>query len=99
MDIKVSSMSSDGTVEVFLDGWLDTQHAPELANALSGLGPEVKRLVLDATNLAYISSAGIRQIVAAQRLLKGEVTLRHPQEEVMRVLRLVGLDKHLDIQQ
>ena len=98
MNITVGSMSSDGTVEISLEGWLDTQHAPELANALSGLGPDVKRLVLDATNLEYISSAGIRQIVAAQRMLKGALTLRHPQEEIMHVLHLVGLDKYLDIE-
>ena len=97
--MNIETKCTDGTAELFLDGWLDTASAPELARALSELGSDVTRLVIDATKLEYISSAGIRQIVSAQRQMKGALVLRHPSEEVMGVLHLVGLDKHLNIEQ
>jgi anti-sigma B factor antagonist len=96
--MNITTKTSDGTAEVFLDGWLDTPNAPDLARALSELGPDVSRLVIDCTKLEYISSAGIRQIVGAQRKMKGALTIRHPSEDVMGILHLVALDRYMDIE-
>ena len=46
-------------------GWLDTQTAPQLGEALSGLEDSITSLVFDFTNLEYISSAGLRQVIVA----------------------------------
>jgi len=78
-----------------LEGWMDTQGAPMLEQAL---GTEVKHLVLDLKGLEYTSSAGIRQIVAAHKQMNGELTLRNVNIEIMDVLTMTGVAKKLHIE-
>lgn len=85
-------------VELILNGWMDTQNAPQLAAAVDALGPEVKHLVLDMSALEYTSSAGIRQMVATHKRMNGALTLRHVLPVVMDVLSCMGLDKRLNIE-
>ncbi len=85
--------------ELFINGWLDTLSAPELAAELSELSPETDSLILDFTEVEYISSAGVRQIVAAHKQMKGSLIIRHPGAEVIDVLKIVGLDKKLNIEE
>jgi anti-anti-sigma factor len=81
-----------------LEGWMDTQGAPMLEQALGELGTEVKHLVLDLKGLEYTSSAGIRQIVAAHKQMNGELTLRNVNIEIMDVLTMTGVAKKLHIE-
>lgn len=88
----------DGTqATLTVDGWLDTQSAPELAQALSNLDESVKSLTLDLSGLEYVSSAGIRQIVAAHKKMGGELTVKNVRPEVFEVLRLTGIAPRLNI--
>ncbi len=88
----------DGScVTLAIDGWLDTQTAPELGAALDGLGDDVESLVLDLSALEYVSSAGIRQIVAAHKKMSGNLEVRGVAPEVLEVFRLTGVDKRLNI--
>ena len=86
------------SAELILSGWMDTQSAPQLAAAVDELGPEVKSLSLDLSGLEYISSAGMRQLVAAHKQMNGALTLRHVSAEIMDVLRMTGLDRKLHIE-
>lgn len=86
------------SVELSLDGWMDTQSAPLLASTIEEVGSEIDSLVLDLTALEYISSAGIRQIVAVHKKMKGALILKHVSTEVMDVIRMTGLDKKLHIE-
>ncbi len=89
----------DGRTAVLrLEGWLDTQNAPVLAEALNGLDDGVEKLVLDMEKLEYISSAGIRQIVTAYKEMNGALTLKNLSTEVASVLHMTGLDKKLSIE-
>ena len=89
----------DGSMAVLrLEGWLDTQNAPVLAQALNELDDGVERLVLDMEKLEYISSAGIRQIVTAYKEMNGALTLKNLSTEVASVLHMTGLDKKLSIE-
>ena len=91
--------SLDGnTVTLNIAGWLNTQTAPELETALGELEQNADALVLDMEALEYISSAGVRQIVAAYKKMKGALTLRHVSPEIMSILRMTGLDKRLHIE-
>ena len=84
--------------ELALNGWMDTQSAPMLADALGELGPEIETLVLDLSALEYTSSAGIRCLVVAHKKMNGALTLKHVSTEVMDVLHMTGLDKKLHIE-
>lgn len=89
----------DGTqATLAIDGWLDTQSAPELAAVLDELGDGVEELVLDLAALEYVSSAGIRQIVAAHKKMGGRLVVRNVAPEVLEVFRLTGVDSRLNIE-
>ena len=83
------------TVELKLAGWLDTQSAPVLEAEVNALSGSAASLVLDCRNLEYISSAGLRQIVAAYKMMNGNMMLRNVSGEIMDVIRMTGLDKRM----
>ena len=86
------------SAELSLNGWMDTQNAPLLAAAVDELGPGIKSLALDLSKLEYMSSAGIRQLVATHKQMNSALTLKHVSPEIMDVLRVTGLDKKLNIE-
>ena len=80
-----------------IEGWLDTQTAPELGAALDELGEDITQLEFDFAKLEYVSSAGIRQIVAAHKQMGGNLVVRNISPAVLEVLRLTGVDKRIHI--
>ena len=95
MDIKTNIADDKATIA--LAGWLDTETAPQLGEAVSGLPENVTGLVLDFAELEYISSAGIRQIVAAHKAVKGSFSLINVSPEILEVLNMTGVAKRIDI--
>lgn len=91
-------MENEATV-IALSGWLDTKTAPELAAALDDLDEGTKSLILDFENLEYISSAGLRQLVAAHKKVSGNMVLRRVRPEILDVLRMAGFDRRLHIEE
>ena len=96
--MAVQKITKGTEVTLKVDGWLDTQASPELEKAVSELESNVESLVLDLEKLEYISSAGLRQIVAAHKKMSGKLTLRHVQPDIMSVLSMAGFDKRLHIE-
>lgn len=95
MEIK-KTLDGDKAVFAF-DGWLDTESAPQLGAELDALGDDVKQLEFDFAKLEYVSSAGVRQIVAAYKKMNGNLVVRNVLPEVREVLRLTGVGNRLDI--
>ena len=96
--MAVQKITKGTEVTLKIDGWLDTQASPELEKAVSELESNVESLVLDLEKLEYISSAGLRQIVAAHKKMNGKLTLRNVQPDIMSVLSMAGFDKRLHIE-
>lgn len=80
-----------------ISGWLDTQTAPELEAALDELDPAVTELTIDMKELEYISSAGLRQIVAAHKKMDSKLTIKNVSPEIMDVFNMTGFGKRLNI--
>lgn len=95
--MEIKKTANGGKTVLAIEGWLDTQTAPELAAALDELGDDVAGLEFDFANLEYVSSAGIRQIVAAHKKTDGALVVRNVSPEVMEVLRLTGVGNRLNI--
>ena len=90
--------TTEGTkTTIALEGWLDTSTAPEFSAALSALAPTCEELVVDFSDLEYISSAGLRQLVTAHKKMKGNLTICNVAAEIMQVFHLAGFDKRLNI--
>lgn len=95
--MAITKTTDGNAATLAIDGWLDTQTAPELAAAIDALDESTTGLTLDLAALEYISSAGIRQIVAAHKKMGGSLVVKNVAPEVLEVFRLTGVDKRLDI--
>lgn len=83
-----------------LEGSLDTTTAPILEEELENLLNDVKTIVFDLEKLEYISSAGLRVILATQQRMMehGEMKLTHVNDEVMEVFYITGFSNILNIE-
>ena len=69
--MKINFNNNNGILNVALDGRLDTTTAPELENFISNNYDGTGSIVIDCEKLSYISSAGLRVLLAAQKKTKG----------------------------
>ena len=76
-------------------GWLDTETSLEFAEELDKLEANITSLTLDLSELEYTSSAGLRQIVAAHKKMKGNLKIANTPPEIMQVFKMTGFDKKL----
>ena len=81
-------------------GRLDTTTAPELEATIDGCISELTELVLDCTALEYVSSAGLRVILKAQKLMapKGGMKICHVNETIMEIFDITGFADILTIE-
>ena len=88
-----------GTVAtLFLDGWLDTQSSPELGEAVDELLGKAQSLVFDMEKLKYISSSGVRQVVASHKKFEGNFSVKNVPANIMEVFSATGLNKRIRIE-
>lgn len=83
-----------------LEGRLDTTTAPQLEGELSGTLDGVTELALDFEKLEYLSSAGLRVILAAQKTMnkQGTMVVRHVNETIQEVFEVTGFVDILTIE-
>ena len=99
--LNIEKTPKNDTLTVALEGRLDTVTAPDLEKALSPIPEGVNTLVYDFSKLDYISSAGLRVLVATQKTMMGRggsLTIKHPNDEVFEVFEMTGLSEVLDIE-
>lgn len=99
MSLRIEKKSGEHA-ELALTGRLDTATAPELETVLNELLPSAKELVINLGRLEYISSAGLRLILKAQKTMgqKGGMKLLHVSEPVMEVFTITGFADFLTIE-
>ena len=100
MSLNIEKNLNEANTVIALAGRLDTVTAPELETELDSLLSEEKELVLDMEKLEYISSAGLRVILKAQKATagKGGMKLIHVPEAVMEVFDITGFADFLTIE-
>ena len=98
--IYLHSGPEGSKVTMEITGWLDTQTAPQLEKELSALDPGTTSLVFDFANLEYISSAGLRLVIAAYKKMAGKEGFRivNVSDEVYDVFSLTGFDQKINIE-
>ena len=90
--MNINVQKNGQTATLVLEGRLDTTTAPELEKALSELGGDVKDLIMDLKDLAYVSSAGLRVLLSAQKKFgkTGTMKLHNVCDTVMEVFEITG---------
>lgn len=96
--MEIIKKTEGNNIVLEIHGWLETQSASELADALAELPQQMEGLIFDLADLEYISSTGIREIIAAHKMTKGNLRLRNVPDEIMDVLQMTGIDKKLQIE-
>ena len=90
MTIEIKKNVDETVLEIV--GRLDTTTAPALDKTIGEDIKDVKNLVLDLGGLEYISSAGLRVLLAAQKKMQklGSMKVANVKEEVMEVFEMTG---------
>ena len=98
--MEINKILNDKTCTIELTGRLDTLTSPQLEEALKEVPADVEKLVLDLKTLEYVSSAGLRVFLNAQKSImnKGEMILRYVNDEIMEVLSMTGFTQILTIE-
>ena len=98
--MEINKSVENDVLTVALSGRLDTTTAPELEAALSGEYANCKGLIMNFENLEYISSAGLRVLLAAQKATaaNGGLIVRGANEEIKEVFDITGFSDILNIE-
>ena len=98
MKIEKTIAGTAATLKII--GRLDTTTAPELESTIDGCVDGIKELVLDCSELEYVSSAGLRVILKAQKLMnaQGAMKLTNVNETIMEVFDITGFADILTIE-
>ena len=98
MNIEKTFDERDLTVKV--EGRIDTITSQELESSLSKEMEDITSLTLDFSNLEYISSAGLRVLIATQKKLNERdipMTIANVNDTIREIFRMSGFDKILEI--
>ncbi|HIY22616.1 MAG TPA: STAS domain-containing protein [Candidatus Flavonifractor merdigallinarum] len=98
--MTITKRAEGKKLTIALEGRLDTTTAPELEAELNSSLDGVTELVLDMAELLYLSSAGLRVVLAAQKRMnkQGHMTVTHVCADIMEVFEITGFVDILDIQ-
>jgi len=91
--MKITQEKKDSKLTLALEGRLDTTTTPSLEEVVNKELAGVTELVYDLKDLEYISSAGLRMLLASQKKMNaqnGTMVLINVQEQVNEVLEITG---------
>ncbi|MBR3366805.1 MAG: STAS domain-containing protein [Lachnospiraceae bacterium] len=95
------SKKKEGTnLRVTVAGRLDSTTAPDLEKAIRDDIEGVTDLTIDIEQLEYISSAGLRVLLASQKIMntQGKMTVTHPADVIAEIFEVTGFSDILTIE-
>ena len=98
--MKIDFTKNGEVLNINLDGRLDTTTAPQLEGEIKQSIDGVEKLVLDFTELAYLSSAGLRVLLSTQKVMnkQGEMVIRNVNETINEIFEVTGFIDVLTIE-
>ena len=90
--MTINKTQKADTLEIALEGRLDTMTSPELEAELNKSMNDAEKLVMDFSKLDYISSAGLRVLLSAHKVMnrKGGLKITHVNDIVQEVFEFFG---------
>ena len=90
--MTIEKVLNGENAKIIVVGRLDTQTAPELEKEVDAIANATKDLTFDMTGLEYVSSAGLRVILKAQKIMntKGSMKLIGVNDSIMEVFDITG---------
>ena len=98
--MEIIKGTADKALVIKLEGRLDTTTAPALENELNESLDGVEQLILDLEGLEYISSAGLRVLLGAQKTMnkQGSMKVLNVSSDVMEIFEITGFRDILTIE-
>ena len=98
--MKLTKITDGSSLTLKIEGWLDTATAPELYKTVKTELEGITDLIFDMSELSYISSAGLRVLLSAQKIMnkQGRMTVTNICESVSEVFKMTGFDRLLNIE-
>ena len=98
LDIKKNQDGS--TLEFVLEGRLDTITAPQLEEEVRSSIDGITELIFDFKDLSYVSSAGLRVLLSAQKTMneKGSMVVKNVSDEIQEIFDVTGFSDILTIE-
>ena len=98
--MKIIKKQNSASLIIALEGRLDTTTAPELEQEIKSSLDGVTELIMDFAKLDYISSAGLRVLLSAQKKMtkQGSMKVIHANEMVLEVFEVTGFADILNIE-
>ena len=98
--LNINKTMEDKKATIALEGRLDTITSPELDAVISEIKEGLEELVFDFQNLEYISSAGLRVLLSAQKIMnkQGSMKVTNVNETVGEIFEVTGFEDILTIE-
>ena len=98
--MTINKTTEGSKTTLALEGRLDTNTAPQLEDEIKANIEGVTELVFDLKELVYVSSAGLRVLLSAQKIMnkQGSMVIRNANEEVMEIFEVTGFVDILSIE-
>ena len=98
--MTIEKKQDGAALELSLAGRLDTLTAPELDKELKASLGGVEQLTLDFSGLEYISSAGLRVLLSAQKIMnrQGSMKITHVNETIAEIFEVTGFSDILTVE-
>ena len=98
--LNIDKNTEGSSMEVKLSGRLDTTTAPQLEEVVKAELAGKESLIFDLADLEYISSAGLRVLLSAQKIMnnQGSMTVKNVSEEVNEIFEVTGFADILTIE-
>ncbi|MDO4869923.1 MAG: STAS domain-containing protein [Bacillota bacterium] len=97
--MKIDKVPEGTKLTINVSGRLDTTTAPQLDEELKASIDGIESLIMDLDELEYISSAGLRVLLYAQKVMnkQGEMIVRNANEQIMEIFEVTGFSDILTI--
>lgn len=98
--MTINKIANGSELTIGLEGRLDTTTAPQLDDELKTALAGVTKLDFDLSKLEYISSAGLRVLLSAQKVMnkQGEMVVKNVNEEIKEIFEVTGFVDILTIE-
>ena len=99
--MNIVKKQEDSTLNIALEGRLDTSTSPQLESELRTALNGITKLYFDLAKLDYISSAGLRVLLSAQKTMnqQGEMEILNVKPEIMEIFEVTGFVDILTIRE
>lgn len=98
--MKITKTKNGSSLSIALTGRLDTNTAPELETAIKNSIDDITDLTIDMQDLDYLSSAGLRVLLGAQKTMNKQGSMRviHVNDTIMEIFEVTGFADILTIE-